>query len=799
MAWIESPSNPGLDVADIRAIADAVHASGGRLAVDNTLCTPLGQRPLDLGADAAMVSATKALSGHSDIVLGAVATRDPEWVALLRKHRSQGGSIAGPFEAWMLHRSLPTLALRLARQSANAAQMAGWLRRHPDVRDVRHPSGQAASAQMAFTGPLVCFTLEGEERAQRFLDALELVAEATSFGGVHSTAERRGRWGTDAVEPGFIRFSCGCEDVEDLLADVEQALASSARADAVAVEPRRFTNVNTGWVGGRVERRRPTSGRRFHLHGGKRAPGRVLPAQREESARSPDRRLPARLPTQPGLTFGHRHDRGAKPSAARPTFNEPMPRPTTVFTCAACGHEEPKWHGRCAGCGEWNTLAEEKRAPAAPARGGGGRAASAGRAVAPVRLADVQAVRIARLQTGIGELDRVLGGGLVPGSLVLLGGSPGIGKSTLTSMALGNLQGAGRRTLYVSGEESAAQIKLRAERLPGAALEVPVLAETDLDTVLATLDAERPEVCVIDSVQTLHAADLTGAAGSVGQVREVADRITRLAKARDIAVLLVGHVTKEGALAGPRVLEHLVDAVLQFEGERERTYRTLRALKNRFGSVSEAGVFEMRQSGLVEVQDASARFVGEATRAPGSVVLAAMEGSRPLLVEVQALVSPSELVPPRRIANGIDRNRLALVLAVLGPPRRRRGRERRRVRQRRGRRPRRRAGRRPRGRAGRRERGQGHRRRRRRAARRLLRRDRPHRGAAHGRAPRAAPRRGEPSSACAPWSRRTARGRRARARPRRSARRSAPRSAQAPRAPPPRSTPPALRNPRFWL
>ena len=284
----------------------------------------------------------------------------------------------------------------------------------------------------------------------------------------------------------------------------------------------------------------------------------------------------------------------------------------------------------------------------------------------PVTLADVEAPKIPRLRTGIGELDRVLGGGLVPGSLVLLGGSPGIGKSTLTSMALGNLAGAGRRTLYVSGEESAAQIKLRAERLPGAALQVPVVAETDLDTVLATLEAERPEVCVIDSVQTLHAAELSGAAGSVGQVREVADRITRLAKARDIAVLLVGHVTKEGALAGPRVLEHLVDCVLQFEGERERTYRTLRALKNRFGSTNEAGVFEMAGGGLVEVADASARFVGEATRAPGSVVLAAMEGSRPLLVEVQALVNPSEIIPPRRIANGIDRNRLALVLAVLG-------------------------------------------------------------------------------------------------------------------------------------
>jgi DNA repair protein RadA/Sms len=283
-----------------------------------------------------------------------------------------------------------------------------------------------------------------------------------------------------------------------------------------------------------------------------------------------------------------------------------------------------------------------------------------------VALADVRAERVARLETGIGELDRVLGGGLVPGSLVLLGGSPGIGKSTLTGMALGNLAAAGRRVLYVSGEESAAQIRLRAERLGAAALSVPVIAETDLDVVLATLDAEQPEAVIVDSVQTLHAAELTGAPGSVGQVREVADRITRLAKARGIAVVLVGHVTKEGALAGPRVLEHLVDCVLQFEGERERTYRTLRALKNRFGSTNDVGVFEMRSGGLVEVQDASARFVGEATKAPGSVVLAAMEGSRPLLVEVQALVSPSELVPPRRVVSGIDRNRLALVLAVLG-------------------------------------------------------------------------------------------------------------------------------------
>ena len=337
----------------------------------------------------------------------------------------------------------------------------------------------------------------------------------------------------------------------------------------------------------------------------------------------------------------------------------------SIWVCAACGHVEAKWHGQCPGCSEWNTLAEEA-APAKAAGGGGGIGARARtRAARVVALRDVEVPQVERLLTGIGEFDRVLGGGLVPGSLVLLGGSPGIGKSTLTNMALGNLQASGRRTLYVSGEESAAQIRLRAARLGAGALDVPVLAETDLETVLATIAAERPEVCVIDSVQTLHAPELTGAPGSVGQVREVASQIMRAAKSAGVAVLLVGHVTKEGALAGPRVLEHLVDCVLQFEGERERTYRTLRALKNRFGSTNETGVFEMRQGGLVEVLDPSARFVGEATGKPGSVVLAAMEGTRPLLVEVQALVSPSELVPPRRVCNGIDRNRLALVLAVL--------------------------------------------------------------------------------------------------------------------------------------
>ena len=343
-----------------------------------------------------------------------------------------------------------------------------------------------------------------------------------------------------------------------------------------------------------------------------------------------------------------------------------MARPTTIHVCSDCGHSTPRWQGKCPGCEAWNTLVEERVAPA-PASGSRAARSGGGGAMAarPVPLSDVSAAAVPRLVTGIGEFDRVLGGGIVPGSLVLLGGSPGIGKSTLTNMALGNLAGHGRRTLYVSGEESAAQIRLRAERLAGAALDVPVIAETDLDVVLATLEAERPEVVVIDSVQTLHSPAMSGAPGSVGQVREVASRIMDVAKRGSIAVLLVGHVTKEGSLAGPRVLEHLVDCVLQFEGERERTYRTLRALKNRFGSTNEAGVFEMKSGGLVEVLDASARFVGEATKAPGSVVLAAMEGSRPLLVEVQALVSPSDLVPPRRIVNGLDRNRLALVLAVL--------------------------------------------------------------------------------------------------------------------------------------
>jgi DNA repair protein RadA/Sms len=335
-----------------------------------------------------------------------------------------------------------------------------------------------------------------------------------------------------------------------------------------------------------------------------------------------------------------------------------MARSSPGYACSECGKTALAWTGQCPGCGAWNTLEAQA---AKPVRGGGAR--KAGPAAKPTPLRAVEAERSARLLTGIGELDRVLGGGLVPGSLVLLGGAPGIGKSTLASMALANAAAGGAKTIYVSGEESAAQIRTRAQRLGEAALEVPVLAENSLEAVLATIEAERPAVCVIDSVQTLVAGDSTP--GSVGAVREATAALMDVAKRMDVTMLLIGHVTKEGSLAGPRALEHLVDTVLQFEGERERSFRTVRALKNRFGATSETGVFEMREGGLVEVADASARFVGEAQPAPGSVILCSMEGTRPLLVEVQALVAPTEVVPPRRTATGVDRNRLALVLAVL--------------------------------------------------------------------------------------------------------------------------------------
>jgi DNA repair protein RadA/Sms len=339
-----------------------------------------------------------------------------------------------------------------------------------------------------------------------------------------------------------------------------------------------------------------------------------------------------------------------------------MARSEPGFACSACGKTALAWTGQCPGCGAWNTLEAAAQKPARAA-GAGARRASSGPAPKPVPLRSVSTERSDRLLTGIGELDRVLGGGFVPGSLVLLGGAPGIGKSTIAGMALANAAARGAGVLYVSGEESAAQIRTRAQRLGEAALDVPVLAEPSLESVLAAVESERPAVCVIDSVQTLAVGD--SAPGSVASVREATGALLEAAKRLDVTMILIGHVTKEGSLAGPRALEHLVDCVLHFEGERERTFRTVRALKNRFGATSEVGVFEMREGGLVEVADASARFVGEASPAPGSVVLCAMEGTRPLLVEVQALVAPTEMVPPRRTATGVDRNRLALVLAVL--------------------------------------------------------------------------------------------------------------------------------------
>jgi DNA repair protein RadA/Sms len=330
-----------------------------------------------------------------------------------------------------------------------------------------------------------------------------------------------------------------------------------------------------------------------------------------------------------------------------------MAKAAVKFSCSECGYTAGRWFGKCPGCDQFGTLVEE--AESTPA---------AVRARPLLRLVDVDATEAKRIGTGVSELDRVLGGGLVPASLVLVGGEPGVGKSTLLLSAL-RAMSESRRALLVTGEESVAQVKLRAERLGGGG-NVEILAETELETVCATLERERPAVCVIDSVQTLYSGELASAPGSVAQVREAAARLLRVAKENGVATILVGHVTKDGAVAGPRVLEHLVDCVLQFEGDRYRAHRVLRAVKNRFGSTNELGVFEMTGTGLVGVPDPSALFGKTEAGEVGAAVACALEGTRPILLEIQSLVAPTDLAMPRRVGTGVDPKRLAMIVAVLG-------------------------------------------------------------------------------------------------------------------------------------
>jgi DNA repair protein RadA/Sms len=347
-----------------------------------------------------------------------------------------------------------------------------------------------------------------------------------------------------------------------------------------------------------------------------------------------------------------------------------MKAPKTVFVCQECGSQSPKWLGRCADCGAWNSFVEE-RPQETPV--GGGAAAAAGHRYAlagagsGARLySDIEIEQHARLSTGIGEFDRVLGGGVVPGSLVLLGGEPGIGKSTLLLQAAAHMARSIGPVLYSSGEESEHQIKSRGERLAVGSAPLYLLAETCLERILEEIARIKPALVIVDSVQTVFSLKFQSAPGSIGQVREAATQLLFAAKGQNVPTFLVGHVTKDGSLAGPKALEHVVDTVLYFEGERHHSHRVVRAVKNRFGAISELGVFEMTASGLKAVPNPSKMFLAERpTNAPGSAVLCSVEGSRPILVEVQALVSTSSYGTSRRMANGIDPQRLSLLLAVL--------------------------------------------------------------------------------------------------------------------------------------
>ncbi|HBF50234.1 MAG TPA: DNA repair protein RadA [Massilia sp.] len=343
-----------------------------------------------------------------------------------------------------------------------------------------------------------------------------------------------------------------------------------------------------------------------------------------------------------------------------------MAKAKTQFVCSECGSVSSRWMGQCPDCKAWNTLVETVAESAGVNRMSQTSHHKALAQTAPVlSLADIEAIDVPRFGTGIEEFDRVLGGGLVAGGVVLIGGDPGIGKSTLLLQALANLASV-RSTLYVSGEESGAQIALRAKRLAVDAKELKLQAEIQLEKILGTLADLKPEVAVIDSIQTLYSDALTAAPGSVSQVRECAAQLTRVAKQTGVTIILVGHVTKEGALAGPRVLEHIVDTVLYFEGDTQSSFRLVRAIKNRFGAVNELGVFAMTEKGLKGVSNPSALFLSQHdSQVPGSCVMVTQEGTRPLLVEIQALVDASHLPNARRLSVGLEQNRLAMLLAVL--------------------------------------------------------------------------------------------------------------------------------------
>ncbi|MGG0657162.1 DNA repair protein RadA [Rummeliibacillus pycnus] len=341
-----------------------------------------------------------------------------------------------------------------------------------------------------------------------------------------------------------------------------------------------------------------------------------------------------------------------------------MVKKKTKFFCNSCGYESPKWLGRCPGCGEWNTMVEEVEVVSKGPKGAFQHSSSVSQKATPI--ISVESEEAPRIETELKELNRVLGGGVVPGSLILIGGDPGIGKSTLLLQVSALLSNKGHRVLYISGEESIRQTKLRAERLGVKSAELYIYSETNLEFLNQTIDEVKPKFVIVDSIQTVYHPNVTSAPGSVSQVRECTAEFMRIAKTNNIAIFLVGHVTKEGQIAGPRILEHMVDTVLYFEGERHHTYRILRSQKNRFGSTNEIAIFEMLQDGLKEVLNPSELFLQERSQgAPGSTVVASMEGTRPILVEIQSLVTPSSFNYPKRMATGVDQNRISLLMAVL--------------------------------------------------------------------------------------------------------------------------------------